>query len=80
MFHSKHIDVKRHSGCFLEIEKHFHIFFGIEFIRLSNRGVLSAASCIYSPDCDTMILLVINVLCCRQQLLLVNHMIVTPSV
>ena len=47
MFCSKHVDVKRHSVCFTEIEKNIcRIFFGFEFIRFSNRGVLSAAPCI----------------------------------
>jgi len=46
MICSKHVDVKRHSVCFPEIEKYLPVFFGFEFIRFSNRGVLSAASCI----------------------------------
>ena len=46
MICSKHIDVKRHSVCFPRIEKNIcSIFFGFEFIRFSNRGVLSAATC-----------------------------------
>jgi len=43
IIYSKHIDVKRHSVFFPEIEKHLPIFFDFEFIRFSNRGVLSAA-------------------------------------
>ena len=47
MFCSKHVDVKRHSVCFPEIEKNIcRIFFRFEFIRFSNRRVLSAAPCI----------------------------------
>jgi len=45
MFCSKDIDVKRHSMFFPEIEKLCRIFFGFEFIRFSNRGVISAAPC-----------------------------------
>jgi len=45
MICSKHIDVKRYCVCFQEIEKHLLYLFGFEFIRFSNRGVLSAASC-----------------------------------
>ena len=48
MFCSKHISVKRHSVCFPETEKRCRIFFSFEFIRFSNRGVLSAASCTVS--------------------------------
>jgi len=43
MFYSKYIDIKQHSVCFPEIEKYVPIFFDFEFIRFSNRGVLSAA-------------------------------------
>jgi len=43
---SKHIDVKWYSVYFPEIEKHLPYLLGFEFIRFSNRGVLSAASCI----------------------------------
>ena len=46
MFCTKHICVKRHSGVpSRNRKKHFRIFFGFEFIRFSNRGVLSAALC-----------------------------------
>jgi len=50
MFCSKHVDVKRNSVYFPEIKKKKNIcriFFGFEFISFPNRGVLSAAPCIY---------------------------------
>jgi len=43
----KHIDIKRHSVFFPEIENICRIFFDFEFIRFLNRGVLSAASCMF---------------------------------
>jgi len=48
MFCAKHVDVKRHSVYFPEKKENIcRIFFGFEFISFPNRGVLSAAPCIF---------------------------------